>query len=104
VVTLDEQPILVLDDAHPVSVSHVPGHTAGGVTFRLGRALFTGDTLLPGEAGRFDLPGGDAAQLQQSLLALRTDLQPHDMVCPGHGPCWQSNDAIEWLSQAAGRG
>src|SRR5207253_11439980 len=34
-----------------------PGHTPGGLSFRVGNHLFTGDTLLAGKIGRVDLPG-----------------------------------------------
>ncbi len=68
------------------SVLDTPGHTPGGVCFRLepDRALFTGDTLFRGTAGRTDLPGGDARELSRSLrkLAALPDALP---VYPGHG-------------------
>ena len=60
-----------------------PGHTPGGVCFRAGQALFTGDTLFLEGVGRTDFPGGSAAQLRQSvrrLLAIDGDLA----VYPGH--------------------
>jgi len=61
-----------------------PGHTKGGVCFRIGQQLFTGDTLLLNGPGRTDLPGGSATQIQESiqrLLALPGDLE----IYPGHG-------------------
>ena len=60
-----------------------PGHTPGGVCFRAGQALFTGDTLFLESVGRTDFPGGSAGQLRQSvrrLLAIEGDLA----VYPGH--------------------
>ncbi len=65
------------------SVIATPGHTPGGVTFRAGDALFTGDTLFRESVGRTDFPGGSSAQLRDSvrrLLAIEGDLT----VYPGH--------------------
>ena len=65
------------------SVIATPGHTPGGVTFRVGDALFTGDTLFRESVGRVDFPGGSGAQLRESirrLLAIEGDLT----VYPGH--------------------
>ncbi len=61
-----------------------PGHTPGGVCFRCGGDLFTGDTLFLESVGRTDFPGGDASLLRESvrkLLVLPEDLTVH----PGHG-------------------
>jgi glyoxylase-like metal-dependent hydrolase (beta-lactamase superfamily II) len=64
-----------------------PGHTPGGVVWRLkeAEALFTGDTLFAGSAGRTDLPGGDWETLLESLGRLAW-LEGDAAVHPGHGP------------------
>lgn len=62
-----------------------PGHTPGGVCYRCGEALFTGDTLFAGGVGRTDLPGGDGAALKRSLEKLAA-LEGGLTVYPGHGP------------------
>jgi glyoxylase-like metal-dependent hydrolase (beta-lactamase superfamily II) len=54
---------------------HVPGHTPACMAYRIGDALFVGDTLFMPDAGtaRCDFPGGDASALYESchrLLAL----------------------------------
>ena len=67
-----------------ISVLHTPGHTLGSVCYRMGNALFTGDTLFCRGYGRTDFPGGDFAALMHSvkrLLRLEEDLT----VYPGHG-------------------
>jgi len=87
-------------DAGSLSIAaiHLPGHTAGGVAFRIGRALFTGDTLLPGAAGRVDLPDSDKDAMKRSLSKLRDELMEGDVICPGHGALWPHNDALAWLT------
>ena len=70
-----------------LQVIHTPGHTPGGVCYKLEPdiALFTGDTLFRGSAGRTDLPGGNFPTLNRSLQKLATlpDALP---VYSGHGP------------------
>ena len=67
-----------------ILVLHTPGHTKGSVCYRIGNALFTGDTLFCQGYGRTDLPGGDFSELMASLKRLlRSD---EDLaIYPGHG-------------------
>src|ERR1700716_2581429 len=44
-----------------------PGHTPGGLSYRVGNHVFTGDTLLAGKIGRVDLPGSSPQQMLLSL-------------------------------------
>jgi glyoxylase-like metal-dependent hydrolase (beta-lactamase superfamily II) len=79
------------------TVSHVPGHTEGSVTFRSAEgeaapgtserldALFAGDLLFAGSIGRTDLPGGDHQKMMRSL-ARTLALPDETVVLPGHGP------------------
>ena len=60
-----------------------PGHTPGGLCFRCGEALFTGDTLFRGSCGRTDLPGGDMDEELRSLKKL-CELPGDYEVYPGH--------------------
>lgn len=66
-----------------IHVIHTPGHTPGGVTLRVGDALFTGDTLFAGSMGRSDFPGGNTQQLFASLKKLAR-LEGDFQVLPGH--------------------
>lgn len=60
-----------------------PGHSKGGLTFRCGDALFTGDTLFRDSCGRTDFPGCDGAEMLRSLKKL-ADLEGDFDVYPGH--------------------
>jgi glyoxylase-like metal-dependent hydrolase (beta-lactamase superfamily II) len=55
-----------------VEVLHTPGHTPACVSYRIGDALFTGDTLFMPDYGtaRADFPGGDARTLYRSIQKL----------------------------------
>ena len=68
-----------------LTVLHTPGHTPGSVCLLWGQELFAGDTLFAGSCGRVDLPGGDPAQMLQSLNRLAS-LNADYRVHPGHGP------------------
>lgn len=70
--------------ADAFSVIHTPGHTAGGVCYRLEDMLITGDTLFEGDMGRTDLPSGDYYTLITSLERLMA-LDFSGTVYPGHG-------------------
>ncbi|MBF0627657.1 MAG: hydroxyacylglutathione hydrolase [Magnetococcales bacterium] len=61
---------LPLDDTLTAEVLAVPGHTLGHVAYRVGDALFSGDTLFGFGCGR--LFEGSPAQMWSSLSRLRT--------------------------------
>ena len=65
-------------------ILHTPGHTQGSVCIACEDALFSGDTLFEGSCGRTDLPGGNYAQILQSLK--RLSALDDCKVYPGHGP------------------
>jgi glyoxylase-like metal-dependent hydrolase (beta-lactamase superfamily II) len=75
----------------PIEVLHTPGHTPADVSYRIGDAVFVGDTLFMPDYGtaRADFPGGDAHQLYHSirrLLALPRETRLfmcHDYKAPG---------------------
>src|SRR5690349_16306134 len=74
-----------------VEVIHVPGHTPADIAYKLGDAVFVGDTLFMPDYGtaRADFPGGSARDLYRSmrkLLALPDDTRLfmcHDYKAPG---------------------
>jgi glyoxylase-like metal-dependent hydrolase (beta-lactamase superfamily II) len=72
-------------------VMNTPGHTPACVTYKIGDALFVGDTLFMPDFGtaRADFPGGDAHALYRSIkriLALPAETRLfmcHDYKAPG---------------------
>lgn len=57
---------------HAIEVLHTPGHTPACVSYKIGAAVFVGDTLFMPDVGtaRCDFPGGDAATLYTSIQRL----------------------------------
>ncbi len=82
-----------------IEVLHTPGHTPADVSYRIGDAVFVGDTLFMPDYGtaRADFPGGDARQLYRSIRRLLS-LPPqtrlfmcHDYKAPGRETyAWQT--------------
>ena len=74
-----------------VEILHTPGHTPADLSYKIGDAVFVGDTLFMPDYGtaRADFPGGDAHQLYRSihrLLTLPDDTRLfmcHDYKAPG---------------------
>jgi len=72
-------------------VIYVPGHTPADIAYKIGDAVFVGDTLFMPDYGtaRADFPGGDARKLYRSiqrLLALPPQTRLfmcHDYKAPG---------------------
>lgn len=82
-----------------VEVMYTPGHTPADVSYKIGDALFVGDTLFMPDFGtaRADFPGGDARQLYRSIqriLSLPSETRIftcHDYKAPGRDSfAWES--------------
>jgi hydroxyacylglutathione hydrolase len=69
-----------------LKVIHTPGHTPGSLCLYAPEAglLFSGDTLFRESIGRTDLPGGDFAQIRNSLIQRLLTLPDDTRVLPGH--------------------
>ena len=65
---------------------HAPGHTEGSVVFEVDGVMLSGDVLFAGSIGRTDLPGGDHAQMIDSLRRVILPADDGMTVLPGHGP------------------
>jgi glyoxylase-like metal-dependent hydrolase (beta-lactamase superfamily II) len=63
-----------------------PGHSPGGMTYRVGDHLFVGDTIFAGGVGRTDLWGGSWPTLEASIRERIFPLEDHLTMYPGHGP------------------
>lgn len=70
--------------AHTVVAHHTPGHTAGGLTYQIGKRLFTGDFLFIDQAGRTDLPSGSKRTMWDSLQRFKETFADELIICPGH--------------------
>jgi hydroxyacylglutathione hydrolase len=89
--TFENVEALVPGETYPAGslsfhVLHTPGHSPGGVSLRIGNALFTGDALFAGSIGRSDFSNSDGAALvegiQEQLMVHPDEL----LVFSGHGP------------------
>jgi glyoxylase-like metal-dependent hydrolase (beta-lactamase superfamily II)/rhodanese-related sulfurtransferase len=67
-----------------IHILHTPGHTDNHICPLVEGHLFTGDLLLLGQAGRSDLPGGDAGQQYDSLFNEILTLPDSTWIHPGH--------------------
>src|SRR3954470_11396242 len=85
-------------------VLYTPGHTPACVSYRIGDAVFIGDTMFMPDFGtaRADFPGGDARTLYRSMQRLlqlpdATRLfMCHDYKAPGRDDyAWESTVAAE---------
>jgi glyoxylase-like metal-dependent hydrolase (beta-lactamase superfamily II) len=87
-----------------IGVIHTPGHTPACVSYRVGDAVFVGDTLFMPDYGtaRADFPGGSAHSLYRSIRRL-LELPPttrlymcHDYKSPGREHyAWETTVAEE---------
>lgn len=69
-------------------VIFAPGHAPGHIVFynKNGAFVISGDVLFSGSIGRTDLPLGDYATLEQSILTKMYTLPEETVVHCGHGP------------------
>ena len=81
-IILHDDDVLSLGNVQ-IKVIHTPGHTAGGVTYVVDDAMFTGDTLFFTSIGRTDFPGGSYEVLNDSVCRL-FDMEGEYTVYPGH--------------------
>jgi glyoxylase-like metal-dependent hydrolase (beta-lactamase superfamily II) len=86
-----------------VEVMATPGHTPACVSYRIGDAVFHGDTLFMPDYGtaRCDFPGGDAATLYRSIRRILS-LPPETRLfnCHDYGPngrpfAWETTVAVQ---------
>lgn len=68
----------------PIELIHTPGHTPGSQCFGVDHALVSGDTLFLDGCGRTDFPGGDPAQMYESLTQRLATIPDDWVLYPGH--------------------
>jgi len=88
---LPSPPEILLSDGDTVSfgnlkleVLHTPGHTPGGLSFKVGRYLLSGDTIFPGGPGKTKSPA-DFKQIIKSITEKIFVLPDDTPIYPGHG-------------------
>lgn len=72
-------------DGLELQIFHTPGHSPGSVCVygSAQKALFTGDLVFKDGMGRTDLPGGDGAQIKESIQRMaQLDVE---LLLAGHG-------------------
>ncbi len=80
-----------------IRVISTPGHTPGGVSYRIADNIFVGDTIFSGGGyGRCDLPLGDEDVLEKSIIRLITH-EADGMVYPGHGEPSKLSEIIRYF-------
>lgn len=67
-----------------IELLHTPGHTPGSQSFLVDNRLVAGDTLFLQGCGRTDLPGGNPAQLYDSLTKVLSKVPDDAVLFPGH--------------------
>jgi len=80
---------------------YTPGHTPACMVHVVGNAAFAGDTLFMPDGGsaRADFPGGDAAELYDSIMkVLSLPDETRLFMCHDYGP---NGRAIEWETTVA---
>ena len=80
VVSLNADPDVAL------KVIYVPGHTTDSVMFysEADHVAFVGDTIFKGSIGNYQYPGGNADDLQRSIIRQKFTLPDKTVLCSGH--------------------
>lgn len=84
-------PEILVDEGDTMEIGNMvlhfimtPGHSEGGMCIRIGRVLFSGDTLFHGSVGRTDFIGGSMEVLVNSIKEKLFVLPDETKVFPGH--------------------
>lgn len=69
-----------------LKVIYTPGHTTDSIMFysKKDSFAFVGDTIFKGSIGNDQYPGGDAMELQKSIVSNIFTLPDHTVLCSGH--------------------
>ncbi len=85
-----------------IEAIHTPGHTPACVAYRVGDAVFVGDTLFMPDYGtaRCDFPGGDARTLYRSMKRILS-LPPETRLFMCHDYKAPGRDKFAWETTVA---
>ncbi len=91
--TIDEGDVLTIGD-RTLDVWSTPGHTAGQLSFRMGKLLFSGDNIFrDGCVGVIDAHhGSNLVEFIDSLTRIR-DCDA-EFLLPSHGPIFRKDNAL----------
>jgi glyoxylase-like metal-dependent hydrolase (beta-lactamase superfamily II) len=78
-----------------LEVLETPGHNAGSLSYRIGQAIFTGDSLIPYLATVTKLKSGNKVAAQNSIIKIKSKIALEDVVFPGHGKSYRATE-INW--------
>lgn len=84
IVTFDESKVFKLGDKN-IEVIFTPGHTIGGVCYKIENDLYTGDTLFKETVGKWTFPTGDLDTLKKSVIDLIENQNEDLNIHPAHG-------------------
>lgn len=84
IIKIDESTVLPLGDKN-IEVIRTPGHTIGGVCYKSGNDLYTGDTLFQGTVGKWTFPTGDLNTLKHTVINLIDKQEGNVRIHPAHG-------------------
>lgn len=80
-----------------LEVIHLPGHSKGSIALMGEGFLITGDTIFSEGFGRYDLYGGSAHVLKNTLNKLK-EFDPQLIIYPGHGNSEKLGTALRNIS------
>ena len=83
--------------AGPFRLLCTPGHTPDSVTLIWGPFILGADTLLYGDTGRDDLPGGDPSAHYDTLQKIKAHASSEMVLLPGHDG--SGGRASSWATQ-----
>lgn len=69
-----------------LKVIYAPGHTTDSIVFYSEKdsVAFVGDTIFKGSIGNYQYPGGDAVDLQRTIIDKIFTLPDDTILCSGH--------------------
>jgi len=70
---------------YKIDVIHTPGHSKGGVCYKVENVIFVGDTVFYSSYGRYDFYDGNFKELKNSIMNKLFNIKGNYTLYPGHG-------------------